>query len=285
MYGIIIVSNTRIWLNDPTELGQADEMPSKYLVNLQYRVEDIHVVISKLNKDLSIHNTHTVSLNELKWRVEQPLVQVQFSDTHTKSQYEHCNPVVQYLGRRNVDTYHMRYNGGEKEFTVDTVLEHSLRKHMLPMEKVDTSKFLLCPMPGSLVACSKSCSCRCFCCYDSFDNFYCSIHEYATWADQCLPTQLFVRAEVQEGQMVEVGQELVTVEAMKMQVCARVYEHCQNMSTFQQHCLQNNSHHQCLIPLVSMNNTMSISTNILITTERAAFDEACRDQEYQQESG
>lgn len=83
--------------------------------------------------------------------------------------------LVQYLGR-TPEGYLLRYLGSEQEVIVRTPREHQLAHHMLAPEKKDFSKFLLCPMPGTLISSS-----------------------------------------VHEGQKVEAGQQLVVVEAMKMQ--------------------------------------------------------------------
>jgi hypothetical protein len=45
-----------------------------------------------------------------------------------------------------------RLNGSQQMVTIMTPFEHALSVHMLPMEIKDDSKYLLCPMPGTLIS-------------------------------------------------------------------------------------------------------------------------------------
>jgi biotin carboxyl carrier protein len=77
---------------------------------------------------------------------------------------------------------------------------------MLEPEVKDTSKFVLCPMPGTVISVSK---CRPSLYYLCTTLRFCHLtyHVYACYV------------EVTEGQTVMEGQEIAVVEAMKMQVC------------------------------------------------------------------
>lgn len=59
--------------------------------------------------------------------------------------------VVQYDGR-TVEGYLLRYHGCDHEVIVRTPKQHELSQHMLPPDEKDTSQFVLCPMPGTLVS-------------------------------------------------------------------------------------------------------------------------------------
>jgi hypothetical protein len=48
--------------------------------------------------------------------------------------------------------YRVQYCGGVFDVTVRSEKEHKYSKYMLPKEELDTSKMLLCPMPGLLVS-------------------------------------------------------------------------------------------------------------------------------------
>jgi len=87
-----------------------------------------------------------VNVTALDWLNETPLVGVEFDgDGH--------ETVVQY-SKRNASGFNMQFRGATARVSVFTPLEHSLSKHMLPEEKVDVSKYLLCPMPGKVVSCA-----------------------------------------------------------------------------------------------------------------------------------
>lgn len=112
----------------------------------------------------------TVVLSELDWHSDRPLGKVSVD-----KEGKETSGLIQYLGR-TAEGYLLRYLGSEQEVIVRTPKEHKLSHHMLKPEVKDFSKFLLCPMPGTLISLS-----------------------------------------VKEGQTVEAGQQLVVVEAMKMQ--------------------------------------------------------------------
>jgi len=124
---------------------------------------------------LDAHDKHigkgkTVVLTDLDWNCDRPLGNIVIN-----KEGKEVEALIQYCGR-TAEGYLLRYLGSEQEVIIRTPKEHKLSHHMLKPEVKDFSKFLLCPMPGTLISCS-----------------------------------------VKEGQVVEAGQQLVVVEAMKMQ--------------------------------------------------------------------
>jgi hypothetical protein len=94
-----------------------------------------------------------VTLSDLDYSNGQPLAYAAF---HTKSgeDYVTSAAVVQCLGR-TPEGFTLRYLGSEQEVIVRTPDEHRMSTHMLPPVVKDHSKELLCPMPGTLISCSK----------------------------------------------------------------------------------------------------------------------------------
>lgn len=62
--------------------------------------------------------------------------------------------IVQYDGRGSGQGYRLRLNGSQRNVLIRSPREHELAQHMLPRENVDVTKFLLCPMPGTLISCA-----------------------------------------------------------------------------------------------------------------------------------
>lgn len=60
---------------------------------------------------------------------------------------------VQYLGKQP-DGFALRFNGSEHTVVIRTPREHELSKYMLKPEKKDLTKFVLSPMPGTLISLS-----------------------------------------------------------------------------------------------------------------------------------
>ena len=107
--------------------------------------------------------TEIVKLNELDWLNEAPIAKLSFAGEADEVE----EVVVQYEGRVSQNTgvaggagerYALRLCGSQQDVVVRSPLEHSLSKHILAAEVKDTSKYLLCPMPGSLISCSE-CPC------------------------------------------------------------------------------------------------------------------------------
>lgn len=59
--------------------------------------------------------------------------------------------LVQYFGRKD-DAYTLRMNGSEQSVIVRSPAEHRLSRYMLAPEVKDYSRFVMCPMPGSLIS-------------------------------------------------------------------------------------------------------------------------------------
>jgi len=145
---------------------------------------DVHTVISdrlvsKITpldaKNKPAGKTIEVAINQMDWEPGQTLAHFHFVEAANKKEEKEVVSTVQYL-QRTAEGLLLRFRGCEQEIIVRTPKEHALHRHMLKPEVKDTSKVLLCPMPGTLVSCS-----------------------------------------VHEGQVVEVGQQIAVVEAMKMQ--------------------------------------------------------------------
>jgi propionyl-CoA carboxylase alpha chain len=87
---------------------------------------------------------YTETITRFEWIDGQPLGRVQFKDTSSFLQYEGRGP----------ESYRLRYLGSQQEVIVRSVREHELSQYMLPPVVKDTSQFLLCPMPGTLISVS-----------------------------------------------------------------------------------------------------------------------------------
>jgi len=101
--------------------------------------EDGHVMVEP--KDHSKPATR-IELQDVNWAMESPLFQAHMDGDER---------IIQYLGKKNFETYKMVYCGSPVEVIVRSNDEHELQNHMLPPVEIDTSKFLLCPMPGVVV--------------------------------------------------------------------------------------------------------------------------------------
>lgn len=113
-------------------------------------------------------------LNDLVWNAEQPLAFATFHNPNTDDDISSTattdgngdddeeyvdgtstEVVVQYVSHHAGGSYVLRYLGSEQTVIVRTSLEHALSQHMLAPAVRDVSKSLLCPMPGTLISCSK----------------------------------------------------------------------------------------------------------------------------------
>jgi acetyl/propionyl-CoA carboxylase alpha subunit len=126
---------------------------------------DCQLFVSSIDQNGNKSNPEKVSMSDFSWDPSIPLIKVGFESEQL---------TVQYIGK-TIEGYELQFAGSLSEVIVRTPKEQSFAKFMLPPEERDTSKLLLCPMPGQIV------------------NF-----------------------SVQEGQEVEIGQEVAVIEAMKM---------------------------------------------------------------------
>lgn len=120
--------------------------------HVKMAVEDMATfTITPYGKDgkLKEDKAERVDIAQLDWNSEQPVGDVSFCEEGDK--YE--DRVVQYLGRTS-EGYVIRYLGSEQNVIVRSLDEHRLSAHMLAPEVKDFSKFLLCPMPGTLISVS-----------------------------------------------------------------------------------------------------------------------------------
>lgn len=88
-----------------------------------------------------------VRISHFDWIDGEPLARAQFIGDD-----EEQTPIgfLQYEGR-GTESYKLKYNGSQQEVIVRTKEEHELSRHMRAPEVKDYSRFLLCPMPGTLV--------------------------------------------------------------------------------------------------------------------------------------
>jgi propionyl-CoA carboxylase alpha chain len=124
-----------------------DNAPRAFLCQTD---SDEALIVHIQELDASGHALHgsaaaAVNVTGLDWLNETPLLGVEFDDSGVET-------VVQY-SKRSATGFNMQFRGATARVSVFTPLEHSLSKHMLPEEKVDVSKYLLCPMPGKIVSC------------------------------------------------------------------------------------------------------------------------------------
>ncbi|RYY85732.1 hypothetical protein EON63_06935 [archaeon] len=87
-----------------------------------------------------------VQIAQLDWEPGQVLAKVTYGSDE--------DILVQVLGQ-TPEGYQLRFRGSEQHVAVRTPEEHKFQAYMLPPEKKDVSKFLLSPMPGTLISLSK----------------------------------------------------------------------------------------------------------------------------------
>eukprot|EP01038_Epipyxis_sp_PR26KG_P007590 gene7590-10339_t len=122
-------------------------------LELSQSLKSTVVPISKKNEEVG--NPAIMIISNLIWQTSDPLAEVYFADESGHS-YEDDKPTIfQYLGRSSSsDGYIIRHCGSEREIVILSPLEFQLNQFMLPIEKKDVSKFLLSPMPGTLISCN-----------------------------------------------------------------------------------------------------------------------------------
>jgi propionyl-CoA carboxylase alpha chain len=95
-----------------------------------------------------------VSLSALNWERELPLAVVSFVNFNSNSNnHKEEKATVQYLGATD-DGFVLRFRGAEHRFAVRSLKEHELFRHMQKPPKIDMSRSLLSPMPGTLISIS-----------------------------------------------------------------------------------------------------------------------------------
>jgi len=94
-----------------------------------------------------------VALSALCWHKGRPLARLLSSTTVQGEKSITAELTLQYEGMSTCGQgFHLRLNGSQQMVTIRSPLEHALSIHMLPMEVKDDSKYLLCPMPGTLIS-------------------------------------------------------------------------------------------------------------------------------------
>ena len=96
-------------------------------------------------------------LTDLEWIPEQPLGRAFFGDDDGEVfQYEGRGAQMSNVRGGAGELYYLRLLGCQLRVEVRTPLEQALSGYSLPPEVKDHSKHVLCPMPGTLISCSKS---------------------------------------------------------------------------------------------------------------------------------
>lgn len=92
----------------------------------------------------------------MDWQYDRPLGSISFAENEEKLfQFEAKGSQVSGSLGGVGEVLFLRYLGSQKRVEIRTLLEHSLASYTLPVEVKDQSNFLLCPMPGTLISCSK----------------------------------------------------------------------------------------------------------------------------------
>jgi propionyl-CoA carboxylase alpha chain len=115
-----------------------------YVVKLNYD-QDIVVSIEQLGGE-SHGIVELQAISSIKWNKGSPLAKFGFDNDEKKV-------TIQYEGK-SAEGYHLRFAGAQHNVIVRSKTEHEMSKHMLAPEVKDVSKYLLCPMPGTLISCS-----------------------------------------------------------------------------------------------------------------------------------
>lgn len=112
---------------------------------LDVKIRPIHHSDDLSTSSLLLSSGSNVHLLDLEWLSGQPLGRVTFSED--RKEY------VQVVGsKKGSNVFSLRFQGAEERFEVWSVKEFQLSKHMLPIVEKDLSKFLVSPMPGTLIS-------------------------------------------------------------------------------------------------------------------------------------
>jgi acetyl/propionyl-CoA carboxylase alpha subunit len=125
--------------------------PKGQAFEVQTRISDEFVAsIAPLdNQQRPIESQRTeVRIGSLEWEAGQYLAQVHFN-----LQDKEESSSVQYL-KQTAEGLVLRFRGCEQEIILRTPKEHAMQQYMLKPEVKDFSKFLISPMPGTLISCS-----------------------------------------------------------------------------------------------------------------------------------
>jgi propionyl-CoA carboxylase alpha chain len=152
------------------------EIDEALQVNITRLPDDANSSDDYANIDIDPYNNVTISA--LDWTNEAPLARIMFEDydesgTPYNSNEDDMemesnidmdyivNPMangdittVQYGGATLNGGFDMQYLGCKMDVRIMSSEEFGLGRYMLPEEKIDVSKVVLCPMPGTLISCS-----------------------------------------------------------------------------------------------------------------------------------
>jgi propionyl-CoA carboxylase alpha chain len=100
-------------------------------------------------------DVHVETISDFQWIDGNPLAQMRLKGRTGGDKDSVITRFLQYEGR-GAESYKLRYLGSQQEVIVRTVREQELSEYMLPPVVKDTSRYLLCPMPGTLISLSVS---------------------------------------------------------------------------------------------------------------------------------
>lgn len=130
--------------------GQA-VVPTEWDVYMTVKGEDKKVSIKKVGEgyQVSVDGGKAVTVSA-DWTLESPLISVKLQVPGEAKPREYF---TQYLDALPVG-FRLSYQGSKFEVAVKTPRQKELSKHMKERAKIDTSKVILSPMPGTVVSLS-----------------------------------------------------------------------------------------------------------------------------------
>lgn len=142
-----------------------------FVANLSVDDDALRVIVSPYQggitkpKTKAADQSDEVVIKQIDWVCELPIATLTIgnSASRTKSgkrgtkkavfERKEVERIVQYEGRVP-QGYKLRFEGSQQTALIRTRREHELAQLMLPPENVDVTKYLLSPMPGTLISCA-----------------------------------------------------------------------------------------------------------------------------------
>jgi propionyl-CoA carboxylase alpha chain len=157
--------------------NKSDSESVEFVVSLGARENKQIFDVLVLNEDEGISmeiiprkdssKSSTIQIHGFDWVVGQPLAEFTYLDSPKQEISESMaeedeeevlqtySRSIQYEGLSSSGSLMLRHLGSQQEVLVQTPLQYKFSKHMLPPEVKDVSRFLLCPMPGTIVSISE----------------------------------------------------------------------------------------------------------------------------------
>lgn len=134
--------------------------PKGHAYKVQMLTEDEYMTIKvhPYGKEPSQKESDDVKLVTMDWTVGSPLAMMTLAKEVQENQEDALEErihAVQYEGMSNHGGYLLRYLGSQQEVIIFSDSQYHLNHHMLAPEVKDVSKYVLCPMPGTLISLSK----------------------------------------------------------------------------------------------------------------------------------